>query len=42
MWPPVRPEDITLEMIFYAWNDRVLIKKALLEADMVLESELKL
>ena len=27
MWPPVAYNDITLEMIFLAWKDRVLINK---------------
>ena len=31
MWPPVSYDDITLEMIFAAWKDRVLVKKTLKE-----------
>ena len=31
MWPPVAYNDITLEMIFYSWKDRVLINKTLKE-----------
>lgn len=31
MWPPVAYSDITLEILFLAWKDRVLINKTLKE-----------
>jgi hypothetical protein len=31
MWPPVAPKDVTIEMVFCAWKDHILIKKALNE-----------
>ena len=35
MWPP--PEKITLEILFAAWKDQVLITKALAEVDFSLD-----
>ena len=35
MWPPVAYEDITIDMIFCAWKDRVMIKKALVDLGMI-------
>jgi hypothetical protein len=37
MWPP--PEKITLEILFEAWKDQVLITKALADVDFALELE---
>ena len=37
MWPP--PEQITLEHLFAAWKDQVLITKALAEVDFALDTE---
>jgi hypothetical protein len=37
MWPP--PEKITLEILFAAWKDQVLITKALAEVDFALDLE---